>query len=208
MQFFDYMATHPAESDIYNSYMACGYPGRHQALASIMNCPDDGLVIDVGGGTGSLMKAVLERHLSVRAIVLDTEATATQGAAQLDAELADRLSFCRGDFFGSVPENGDVYVLSWILHDWPDAQAQRILESCRAAMRRNARLVIAERLIADNPARCDPCDLILDINMLVLHGGQERRLQDFDRLLANAGFAPPRILKQQATFSVLETHPG
>jgi hypothetical protein len=91
MQFFDYMATHPAESDIYNSYMACGYPGRHQALASIMNCPDDGLVIDVGGGTGSLMKAVLERHLSVRAIVLDTEATATQGAAQLDADLADRL---------------------------------------------------------------------------------------------------------------------
>ena len=86
----------------------------------------DELVVDVGGGNGSLMLALVDRHPRMRAIVFDLAETVRDEQA-----LGDRVTFVEGSFFESVP-HGDVHVLSTILHDWDDRSARRILETVRA----------------------------------------------------------------------------
>jgi len=207
-QFFDYMNTHTDEADTYRQYMASGYPGRHEAVASILELDDVSTVIDVGGGTGVLIRAILDKHPNVSGVVYDqSDVIRSVTATQAYTSLNGRYTLLEGDFFTSVPEGGDVYVLSYVLHDWPDFKALEILRSCRRSMSPSSRLIIVERLINDNPAACDPFDLLLDINMLVLHAGQERTLSHFNLLMKAAGFSSVRLIRGQATFSVFEVLP-
>lgn len=199
-QFFDYMHDHVIEAETYRQYMASGYPGRHEAISSMLEFTEAAIVIDVGGGTGALIRALLDRHQEIVGVVYD------QPEVICNLELMDkRMDVRAGNFFESVPSGGDVYVLSWVLHDWPDAKALEILRSCCRAMTSASRLVIVERLINVDPANCDPFDLLLDINMLILHEGQERTRAEFDALLNAAGFAPLRLICAQPDFSVFET---
>jgi hypothetical protein len=205
LQFFDYMLDHTDEAETYRQYMASGYPGRHAAIAEILELAESTTVVDVGGGTGSLVRALLERNPTISGIVYDQpdvirsiETAATNG----------RMDVRAGDFFESVPSGAETYILSWVLHDWPDTEAIRILRSCRRAMAPTSRLVIMERLIDTEPAKCDAFDLLLDIQMLVLHGGQERTRAGFDALLRSAGFSSLNVICAQPTFSIFETRPA
>ena len=111
---------------------------------------------------------------------------------------------CAGSFFDEVPAGGDVYVLSWILHDWPDEEAEAILRNCRRAMGAGARLVVVDRVLQEAPQECDPLDLVLDLQMLLLHGGRERTLDDSARLLHAAGFSAPQVLSARPEFAVIQ----
>lgn len=201
-QFFDYMHGHVNEEVTYQKYMAGGYPGRHEAIASILEVSGGETVVDVGGGTGILVQALLDRYPSLAGVIYDQPEVI---ASLPPVPSCSRKSAIAGNFFESVPSNGDVYILSWVLHDWPDDKARDILTSCHQAMTAASRLVIVERLLDDNPVMCDPFDLLLDINMLVLHEGQERTRTEFDALLGSTGFAPLKLIRAQPTFSVFET---
>jgi hypothetical protein len=155
-----------------------------------------------------LLRAFLARHSQVRGILLDLP-DVVAGAPDLlaDAGLQDRCRIVAGDFFQSVPAGGSVYLLSWILHDWPDEQAVRILRAVRQAMPPAARLVIVDRLLAADPAQCDPYDLLEDINMFVLFHGRERTEADFNALLTQTGFAPLAAGAVRQAFVLLEARP-
>jgi hypothetical protein len=197
-QFFDYMREHPGEADIYREYMAQGYPGRHDAIAKSIVLGPGAVVIDVGGGNGALGRALLRLNPDIDYIVYDqTEPVVGMGDVKVRV----------GNFFESVPPGGNTYILSWVLHDWPDDKAETILLSCRRAMDCRSRLVIVERVIRSSPADCDQFDLLLDVNMLVLHGGRERTESDFNALLGRSGFAPAKLIDTGPGFSVLETSP-
>src|SRR5665213_229616 len=119
-QFFDYIRNHSNEAESYRQYMASGYPGRHESIALMLKFAEDATVIDVGGGSGALIRALLEQNPGIAGIVYDQP----EVIRNLDAHPVDRRMGVRsGNFFESVPIGGDVYILSWVLHDWPDTKA-------------------------------------------------------------------------------------
>lgn len=200
-EFFSYMNGSPEEEALYQRYMASGYPGRYAAIADVLTVAPGERVIDVGGGTGSLARTILERNPNVQAVVYDQASVISAGPG---ASGNDGLSTCAGSFFDAVPAGGDIYILSWILHDWPDDKAESILRNCRKAMDAGARLVVVDRVLQESPQECDPLDLVLDLQMLLLHGGRERTLDDFNRLLNAAGFSAPQVLSARPEFSVIQ----
>ncbi len=104
-----------------------------------------------------------------------------------------------GDFFDAVPAGGDAYVLSWILHDWDDRSAARILANCRGAMREGGRLLVIEMVIpsGEEPPASPDLDRLIkaaDLEMLAIVGGRERTAAEYRELFMNAGFELTRIL--------------
>lgn len=140
-------------------------------------------VLDVGGGNGTLLAAILRAHPGVRGQVLDLAPTA---AAATDlfaaAGLAHRAAATAGSFFDPLPAGADAYVLCDILHDWDDAQARVILAGCaRAAGRDDSAVVVIE------PIRGVGVGTASDLFMLMCFGGRERTVEELTGLAADCG---------------------
>ena len=164
------------------------------------------LVVDVGGGKGALLAAVLRAHPDARGIVCDLAAGLSETRAFLaGAGLEGRAEIVEADFFDSVPAGGDVYLLKDILHDWPDEEARKILSVCRAAMPEGARLLVVERVVpsevAADPAHLNP--VMTDLHMMVLFAGRERTPEELSALFETARLELARVLPGD-TFSLVE----
>ena len=164
--------------------MEQGWQGRLERLDSV-GWRSDETVVDVGGGNGSLLLALLERHPRMRGIVFDLPETVRDESA-----FGDRCTFVGGSFFERVA-SGDAFVLSTVLHDWDDASALRILRVVHAAARDGARLVLLESTVEAGNER-DGAKW-LDLLMLALFAGRERSEAQWRSLLAQGGFTPVRI---------------
>jgi hypothetical protein len=144
-------------------------------------------IVDVGGGQGALLAAILARHSMVRGILFDLPQVAAAAEQVLrDAGVADRCQIVGGDFFQAVPDGGDAYLLKYILHDWEDEPATRILRSCRRAITPNGRVLVIEREIG--PPNEGAEAKFADLNMLVMTGGLERTREEYAGLFAAASF--------------------
>ena len=203
--YFEWLGDHAAEAAIFNRAMAAGSAVRIHAVEQLDWA--DELVVDVGGGTGGLLSALLSAHPRLRGIVVDLPHAEQSARATFEAAgVADRLQFASGDFFEAVPAGGDVYVLSHILHDWDDEQSLRILRACRAAAGETTRLLILDAVL---PAGAEPGAVVpkffLDLHMLVLVGGRERTEDEWRRLLAQGGFSLERI-HADGPVPVIEAH--
>lgn len=177
--FWEWLAKHPAERAAFDAAMAGGRERPAERLAAL-DWSEGEIVIDVGGGNGALLAELIRRRPELRGIVLDLPETVRDGAA-----LGGRIEFVPGSFFEAVPE-GDAYILSGILHDWPDDDAARILRTIRAAAPTHARLLINESVIS--PGNDADGAKWLDLLMLVLAGGRERDERQWHDLLEGAGF--------------------
>jgi hypothetical protein len=167
-------------------------------------------IVDVGGGTGALLAAVLKAHPQLKGILFDLAAgLAGAREAMAAAGLDGRVTFVEGSFFESVPP-ADVYLLKSIIHDWDDENASAILKTCRAAMHPSSKLLLLERVMperVDNPDR-DLTNVISDLHMMVLLGGQERTPTEYGRLLSSAGLTMTRQVAMQSLFGVIEAVPS
>ncbi len=177
--FWEWLAQHPAERAAFDAAMA-GERDRAADRLAALEWREGEVVVDVGGGNGALLVELIQLRPELRGIVLDLPETVRDEAA-----LGDRIEFVEGSFFESVPE-GDAYVLSGILHDWPDEDAARILRTIRAAARPHARLLINESVI--DPGNDAAAAKWLDLLMLVLAGGRERNEEQWRALLEGAGW--------------------
>ena len=126
--------------------------------------------MDVGGGNGGLLAAILAAFPQVRGLLFD-RAQVVAGAPAVLGEVLDRCSIVAGDFFDAVPSGGDVYLLALILHDWSDERCAAILAACRRAMRPGARLLVIERLLGPD---ADPMNHLADMHMMLLFPGAPR----------------------------------
>jgi len=164
-------------------------------------------VVDVGGGNGGLLTAILEANPQVRGILFDLPHVAAGAKERVVARgLADRCQCVGGDFFESVPAGGDPYVLSNVIHDWEDAPAAVILGNCRRAMKPAARLLLIETIV---PPGNDPSVAkLIDFQMLVLTGGRERTEAEYRALLASAGLELARIIPTLTPVTVMEAMPA
>jgi len=182
--FWNWLAAHPAQREVFDGAMVGGAERRAGRLAEV-EWRGDETVVDVGGGNGSLLAALLERRPGLRGVVLDLPETVRDEAA-----LGGRIEFVPGSFVERVPR-GDAYILSGVLHNWSDERAGAILGAIRAGAAGGARLVLLENVIA--PGNDPNGAKWLDLLMLALFAGRERDEPQWRALLDRAGFEPVRV---------------
>jgi hypothetical protein len=179
--FWSWLAAQPDERAAFDRAMEQGKEPRIERLARL-DWRGNETVVDVGGGNGSLLTGLLSRQPGLRGIVFDLPETVRDEDA-----LGERITFVEGSFFERVPE-GDVYVLSTILHDWNNERAAAILHTIRATAALDARLVIVDAVI---PPGNEPHGAKwLDLLILALLGGRERDEAQWRDLLGATGFEP------------------
>jgi len=167
-------------------------------------------IVDVGGGYGELLAAILTANRSASGVLFDLPHAIAGGRRRLEeAGLAGRCEFVAGDFFEAVPGGGDAYVLKHVIHDWNDEHGARILESCRGAMASDARLLLVEQILPDRlvASSTHRSAARSDLTMLVAHAAGERTEAEFRRLLGAAGFRVARVVPAGGLLGVIEALP-
>lgn len=153
-------------------------------------------IVDVGGGGGALARRIAGAHPRASVVLFDQ----AHVLASIPAEA--RIERTAGSFLDGVPHGADAYFLKFVLHDWDDARAIRILQNCRAAMHAHTRVFVVEVIVPDDPA--SSIAKTHDVNMLVLTGGRERRLDEYRALFSSAGIALAAVTSTRLGVGVLE----
>lgn len=163
-------------------------------------------IVDVGGGHGASLRAILKQNPQASGIVADMPSVVSETRVAIAADgLDDRCEAVECDFFASVPAGGDCYFMKHIVHDWSDAQALQLLRNVRAAVPADGRLVLAEAVLDDGAAPHP--GKVLDIEMMSFVGGKERSEAEFRELLLQAGFRLVRVVPTKSILSLLEAVP-
>jgi hypothetical protein len=178
---------------------------RAASLADRVSLSDKDVVVDVGGGNGTLLAALLCRHAHARGILFDLPQVMSDATEQLARSgVLERCLTISGDFFRDVPLGGTLYILSAVLHDWNDDRASAILRQCRMAMN-GAPLLVVERVLP-GPNESSPL-FLSDLDMLVNTGGGERTESEWAALLTSSGFRLESISPGIPPFSILRALP-
>ena len=202
MPFMDWTSGSPAMAEIQTRAMASVTQGLRAGMFDGYSLPPGRLVADIGGADGSMICQLLAGGPDRRGIVFDRPEIVPMARKVLAGHgLADRVDIQAGDFFESVPK-ADVYVLSYIFHDWDDASCLRILRVIQNTAPPGARLVIVESVIppgdAPHPAK------LIDLTMLAMTTGRERTAGEYEALLTAAGYTMDRIVSSPSPFSFIE----
>ena len=180
------------------------------ALARTVDWTGIDLVVDVGGGYGELIAAILCEHPSMSGIVFDlAHATAAGGSRLAAAGIENRCALVTGSFFDEIPAGADAYLLKSVLHDWDDDRAVEILRNCRRVMAPSAKLFVVER-IAPEHFRDSPRDQGIarsDLNMLVGTGGRERTQTQYQELLDATQLRITQLLALAGAYFAIEAVP-
>jgi hypothetical protein len=203
MGLFDYLERHPDVGRMLDEAMSGFVTENGLAVVSAYDFGPYATIADIGGGRGALMSAILQANPHAKGIMFDRPSV-TRGAEQAIAAagLSERCDCVGGDFFEAVPSGADVYILASIIHDWDDERSDAILRTCRRAMHPTSRLLLIEMVI---PAGDEASyGKLLDLEMLVLAGGQERTGDEYQALLANAGMRMTRIVATSTSSSIIE----
>jgi hypothetical protein len=203
---FNYLAQHPQDASHFNEAMIGFHGAEPVAVAAAYDFSGCETVVDVGGGTGHLLAAILERYPWAHGVLGELPHVVREARTVIERRgLTDRVTIDEIDFFWSVPVGGDAYLLSHVIHDWSEEQCVAILCNCRRAMKPGSRLLIVEMILpagdAPHPGK------LLDIAMLVMPGGQERSEEEYRILLSQAGFHLIRVVPTDRAVSILEAVP-
>ena len=208
MEFDAYLAQHQDAAEIFQAFMLAATAEEALVVAPIYDFSGMTTVVDVGGGRGALLGAVLQANAHLRGVLFEAPHVIASARPVLEAQgVADRCQFVAGDFFEMLPAGGDAYILKWILVSWDDERAVAILQNCHRAMRANGKLLVVERII---PTGNEPFyGKLADLNLLVLYRGHHRTEAEYLTLFARAGFTLSRILPTHSPteFSVIEGVP-
>src|SRR5262249_38717624 len=148
MPIFDWLAEHPDEASLFSETMVGFHAAEPPAVAAGYDFSGLRTIVDVGGATGNLLAAILGRHRGSRGILYDLPHVVRDAPALLQARgVADRVTIEAGSFFESVPGGGDAYLLSHIIHDWPEDKCLTILGNVRRAMQPAGRVLIIEMVL-------------------------------------------------------------
>jgi hypothetical protein len=201
--FFTFLARDPGAAAVFDAAMTSRSAQENDAIASAYGFSGLGTIIDVGGGHGSLLAAILRANPGLRGVLFDRPQVVAEARRQLEAAgLGGRCEVLAGDFFESVPAGGDAYILKRVIHDWDDERAGALLRNCHRAMPGDGRLLVIELVL---PPGNDPSlGKLFDLLMLVNLGGRERTEADYRTLLAGAGFELTAVTPTPSLVSVVE----
>jgi len=206
MEFFDYLAAHTDEGEIFNQAMNDMGQVVAAAVAQSYDFSGIGKIIDVGGGHGTLIAAVLQKYPQMSGILFDSPHVAERARESIaSAGLAHRCEVVGGDFFKSVPAGCDAYLLRWIIHNWDHERAITVLRNCRQAMGERGRLLLIESVIPTgneiHPGK------FLDYIMLTTLPGRERTEEEYASLLREADLHLNKVEPTGSHMSVIEAVP-
>ncbi len=200
---FEYLADERELGGIFNSAMTNLSEFATVPLTAAYDFGAFGTIVDVGGGRGRLLAAILETAPNSRGVLFDLpEVVACAPELFREHRVDDRVRIEEGSFFDSAPGGGDAYVLKNVIHDWPDEDAVHILGNVRTAARAGARLLLCEFVIPDHDR--DFHGKWVDIEMLVVAGARERTADEYGRLLDQAGFRLNRVVDTVSPLSIVE----
>jgi SAM-dependent methyltransferase len=183
--FWEDLAEHPERAASYNTLMGHQLAAEAPSVAAAYDWSTLGEVVDVGGGDGSLLIALLRAHPTLWGTVLDLPSpTATAARALAAAGLADRAAARAGNFFEPLPAGAGGYILSRVIHDWDDDDARRILRNCADAARPNGKVFVIE-----DTEDIESVSTEMDLRMFAYCGGRERSLDRLTNLAREAGLA-------------------
>jgi hypothetical protein len=198
--FYGYLHAHPRAAARFNAAMTGFSSHETAAILEAYDFSDVRNVVDIGGGHGVLLAALLRAHPQMSGTLFDLPSVLA-GAASVLGEMGERARTVAGDFFDEAPAGADLYVMKSVLHNWDDTDAQRILSTCRAAMAPEARLLVIERVVPDGNAPAEA--KLFDINMLVVAGGRERTEPEYRQLFELAGLKLTRVGGTRSPLSVI-----
>jgi hypothetical protein len=186
---FDYLDGRTADTSAFHAAMAAGSRLSLQAILQAYDFSACRKIVEVGGGTGTLLRGILERYPAATGVLCDLPSVV---AAADRGQMPERMKWAGSDMFAAIPEGGDTYIYKRIVHDWDDLDVIRMLRVCRRAIDPHGRLLIIESVL--KPAgQADPARW-MDLNMLVMLRGKERTEEAYRRLFEAAGFALTRVL--------------
>jgi len=207
MSSWAYRERHPEHNAIFNAAMTGNSRRVDRAIVAACDLSRFVRIMDVGGGQGSFLAAILTAYPAARGVLFDLPHVVATAPPVLEAAgVRDRCEIMGGSMFESVPEGCCAYIMKFILHDWDDADGIRILRVCRRAMRADATLLVIERLVG-SPNE-DPAAKFSDLNMLVGPGGRERSREEFATLLAAGGFRLVDAVRTTAPVMVIAAAPA
>jgi biotin operon repressor len=204
MPIFEYFAKTPEAAAVFDAAMTSISTFESKAVVAAYDFSGIGTLVDVAGGHGLLITTILKANRRMGGILFDLPHVTAGAPALLQSRgVADRCQIVSGDFFASVPDGGDAYIMKHIIHDWDDERAIQILRNCHHAMRSGGKLLIVDAVIPrGNSAHFGK---LLDLEMLVLTPrGRERTRLEFQDLLKQSGFRLRRVVPTETHLSVVE----
>jgi SAM-dependent methyltransferase len=202
-RFFEALATDPERVASYHRAMATYARHDYVDLADHLPALTHGVVLDAGGGSGTLLSELLRRRPGLQGVLLERPEVAR--SVEVPPDLRERLTVLPGDLFAPWGTRADAVILARVLHDWEDEDALRILHRAREALRPGGRVHVVEMVLKDMGGS------LLDLHMLVSTGGRERTEAEFRMLFAIAGLHAPlhrAPYGARTLFSVGDGHRG
>jgi len=203
MEISDWLARTPQAARIFNEANAIKAAGSHNVIVDVYDFSGIRTLTDVGGGTGALITEILNSNLLMKGFVADISSVIQEAKKTFQAHgIEDRCQAIECDFFKKIPFGSDIFLMSNILHDWPDEQCRKILTNCRRAMKKDSKLLVVEMIIplGNKPSIAK----LLDLEMLVMTGGRERTKAEFKNLFELSGFKLSRIIPTKESLCIIE----
>jgi O-methyltransferase domain len=205
--FWDRMRRVPEENELFNRALADLRSDEHKQIADAYDWNGVNTAVDVGGGAGSLLAAILEKRPDRRGVLVEQPEVLPDADRLLSQRgVRDRCEFLGGSFFNPISASGEVWTMCQVLHDWPDADCRAILQRCREAMRNADRLLVIEMLTV--PCEPNPRVSILDMMMLLYFGeARQRTVDEYKELFGPTGFEFTRVFPTASAFTIVEARP-
>jgi hypothetical protein len=203
MESFDYFAEHPRHAELFNRTMTSISQLTDAAVIAGYDFGAYPTIVDVGGGHGPLLAAILASAPASQGVLYDLPEVVSVAPKMLcKSDVADRVHIETGSFFDRIPAGGDAYVLKNIIHDWPDDKAVQILRNVRTAAGPHATVLLVELVIPDHDR--DFPGKWADLEMLLNLAARERTADEYRKLLSQAGFRMTRVVQTASPLSVVE----
>jgi len=207
MDGWEYLQKNPEMARIFDDAMTDLSALAAPALASAYDFSQWESIMDVGGGNGVLLAAILRAHPKMRGVLSDQEHVLERARRRgfLAAELETRSSMQACDLFHNIPSGCRAYLMKSVIHDWNDEDSGRILRNCRKAVPKDGALLLVEFDLPDSSAPSR--GKFTDVTMMVVTGGKERTIAEYSSLFSNAGFRLNRAVPTPSGFNVIEALP-
>lgn len=201
---FDWLSEHPEQAALFQRAMVALSQGSNEAVAEAYDFRPFTRIVDVGGGHGQLLSAILARNPHLSGVLFDLHSGVAASHQGVGGDLP-RTEVIAGNFFEGVPV-GDVYVIKKVVHDWDDKRAVVILRNCREAMLPSGKVLVAETLVppGDAPSQIKGIDVV----MLAVTGGLERTEAQYASLFDAAGLRLDQVIQTRGPISILEASPA
>lgn len=200
MPFFEYFSRNPPIGALFNELMSQGVEDRVAGIVTAYDFSKARTIVDVGGGKGTLITAILKANPQAAGILFDAPTVLAEAENYLAANgVAGRCRTVSGDFFhDTVPEGADIYILSNILHDWEDARVGQILNNCSGVMPPDGKLLVIEQLMPERFMDA-PVTVASDLSMMLLLRGRERTEAEYEEILSQSELQVTAVIPFAAT---------